>query len=83
MSAPAPANVPVPEPKPVTPAEAIPVVPAKALDPLVGEPTFVDKALAQAKPVSRGIRMPHEGRRRVIMRHLQAAAVSELILTLP
>ncbi|OCF35436.1 hypothetical protein I317_04952 [Kwoniella heveanensis CBS 569] len=37
-------------PKPVTPAEAIPAAPAKALDPIVGEPTILDKAQALAKP---------------------------------
>ncbi|KAK8869885.1 hypothetical protein IAR55_000453 [Kwoniella newhampshirensis] len=37
-------------PKPVTPAEAIPVAPATALDPLVGEPSILDKAKDIAKP---------------------------------
>ncbi|WWD15839.1 hypothetical protein CI109_100263 [Kwoniella shandongensis] len=37
-------------PKPVTPAEAIPVAPASALDPIAGEPTILDKAKDLAKP---------------------------------
>jgi hypothetical protein len=46
MSAPIDATV-----TPVVPAETHSEAPAKALDPIVVQPTFIDKALASAKPV--------------------------------
>ncbi|WVQ78020.1 hypothetical protein IAT38_000101 [Cryptococcus sp. DSM 104549] len=52
-AAPAPSTAPTATgalPKPVTPADAIADGPAKALDPLVGEPTILDKARDIAKP---------------------------------